>query len=50
MEHKRKGVKLTTKMLLLINLPILVIAVIAVLIGAVKQKNLAEDITKEQMQ
>lgn len=48
MKQKRKGEKLTTQ-LLLINFPILVIAVIAVLISANKQKKLAESITRQEM-
>lgn len=49
MSKKRKGFKLTTQLLLLINLPILLIAVIAVLISASKQKRLADSLIKQEM-
>lgn len=45
----RKGVRLTTQLMLLINLPIFVIAIIAVLISANKQKQLVERITRQEM-
>lgn len=44
-----KGFRLTTQLLLLINLPIFAIAIIAVLISADKQQQLAERIIKEEM-
>lgn len=40
---------MTTKLLLLINLPIWIIAVVAVLISSSKQKKLAENITRHEM-
>lgn len=46
---KRKGFKLTTKLLLLMNLPIFAVAIIAVLISAYKQQRLAESMTKQEM-
>lgn len=49
MKKKRKGLKLTTQLLLLINLPIWVIAIVAVLISANKQLNLAESMTRDEM-
>lgn len=49
MKKVEKGMKLTTKLLLLINLPIWIIAVVAVLISASKQKKLAESITRHEM-
>ena len=42
---KRKGFKLTTQLLLLMNLPIFAVAIIAVLISAYKQQRLAESMT-----
>lgn len=48
-EITRKGVRLATRLLLLINIPILVIAAIAVLISAVKQKNLTENSMRHEM-
>lgn len=49
MSKKRKGFRLTTQLLLLINLPIFLIAVIAVLISAGKQKRLADSLVKQEM-
>lgn len=46
---KRKGFKLTTQLLLLMNLPIFAVAIIAVLISAYKQQRLAESMTKQEM-
>ena len=46
---KRKGFKLTTKLLLLMNLPIFAVAIIAVLISAYKQQRLADSMTKQEM-
>lgn len=46
---KRKGVRLTTQLLLLINLPILIMAVVAVLISGYKQQKLAESLTRDEM-
>ena len=46
---KRKGFKLTTKLLLLMNLPIFAVAIIAVLISAYKQQRLAESMTPQEM-
>lgn len=46
---KRKGFKLTTQLLLLMNLPIFAVAIIAVLISAYKQQHLAESMTKQEM-
>ena len=46
---KRKGFKLTTQLLLLMNLPIFAVAIIAVLISAYKQQRLADSMTKQEM-
>lgn len=46
---KRKGFKLTTQLLLIMNLPIFAVAIIAVLISAFKQQRLAESMTKQEM-
>lgn len=45
----RKGLKLTTRLLLLMNLPIFITAAIAVVVSAKKQLQLAEDITRQEM-
>lgn len=45
----RKGFKLATQLLLLINLPIIWIAVIAVVISSFRQQMLAESMTKQEM-
>lgn len=49
MSKKRKGFRLTTQLLLLINLPIFLIAVIAVAISAGKQKQLADSLVRQEM-
>lgn len=49
MKKNRKGFKLTTQLLLLINLPVFLIALIAVVISTVKQKDLADDLLKQEM-
>lgn len=46
---KRRGSKLTRQFLLLINMPILLIATITVLIASLKQADVSEKMTKEEM-
>lgn len=46
---RRKGFKLATQLLLLINLPIILIAVVAIVISSLRQQTLAESITKQEM-
>lgn len=49
MKINHKKLSLTTQLILLINLPVLIIAIIVVTISAIKQTTLTNDLTKREM-